>query len=211
MPTPTPTNYATSPTPTVATSPPIDASRVCHVTTATPPLTEGCGWTTSATSRLSTAATQRPLRAMSPGRTPALERHVMKPEEEGGSMGARREVNEEGKAGSRRKGKSQGDREEGGGSTCCPYFMSFRTGAAHAAPISFCFEQGSVCCPVSFHFEWGQHMLPLFLFINSGGGGQGGRARMLPSRGWSRSQQGGVQPSFEFLYSTHRRGGSQCR
>ena len=151
-----PTNYAMSPTPTAATSLPIDAPRVRHVTTATPPLIEGCGWMTSATSRLSTAAMQRPLRATSLGRTPALEHHITKPEEEGGSMGARRKANEEGKGGLRRKGKLRGDREEGGGQHLLPPFRVVSNG-------------GSVCCPISLHFEQGQHTLPPFLFISNGG------------------------------------------
>jgi hypothetical protein len=83
-------------------------------------------------------------------------------------MGARRKANGEGKGGSRRKGKSRGDREEGGGQHLLPHFSSFRTGAAHAAPVSFRFERGGMCCPVSFHFERGQRMLPPFLFVNSG-------------------------------------------
>ena len=54
-------------------------------------------------------------------------------------------------------------------------------GAALAAPVSFRFERGSVCCPVSFRFERGsvccpvslpfkrgQHTLPPFLFISNG-------------------------------------------
>ena len=151
-----PTNYAMSPMPTAATSLPIDAPCVRHVTTAAPPLIEGCGWMTSATSRLSTAATQRPLRATSLGRTPALEHHIMKPEEEGGSMGARRKANEEGKGGLRRKGKLRGDREEGGGQHLLP-------------PFRVVSNRGSVCCPISLHFEQGQHTLPPFLFISNGG------------------------------------------
>ena len=35
-----------------------------------------------------------------------------------------------------------------------PYFSSFRTGAAHTAPVSFCFERG-------------QHLLPPFLFVSN--------------------------------------------
>jgi len=110
-------------------------------------------------------------------------------------MGARRKANGEGKGGSRRKGKSRGTGRRAGGSTCCPHFVSFRTGAAYAAPflfisnggstrcprffsfrtgaalaapVSLRFERGGVCCPVSFHFERGQRMLPPFLFVNSG-------------------------------------------
>jgi hypothetical protein len=36
-----------------------------------------------------------------------------------------------------------------------PHFSSFRTGAAHAAPVSFRFERG-------------QHLLPPFLFVSNG-------------------------------------------
>jgi hypothetical protein len=70
-------------------------------------------------------------------------------------MGARRKVNGEGKEGSRRKGKPRGHREEGGGQHLLPPFRV----------VSFHFERGSVCCPISLPFEWGQHMLPLFLFL----------------------------------------------
>ena len=45
-----PTNHATSPLPTIATSPPFNGPHVCHIATTTPPLIEGCGWMTSATS-----------------------------------------------------------------------------------------------------------------------------------------------------------------
>ena len=38
-------------------------------------------------------------------------------------------------------------------------------GAALAAPVSFRFEQGSVCCPISLPFKQGQHTLPPFLFV----------------------------------------------
>ena len=56
-----------------------------------------------------------------------------------------------------------------GGSTCCPCVFSFhfeQTGGAvcgiHTAPISLSFDQGqrvSPCCPIPFHFEWGQCVL----------------------------------------------------
>ena len=70
-------------------------------------------------------------------------------------MGARRKANGEGKGGSRRKGKPQGHREEGGGQHLLP-------------PISLHFERGSTCCPVSFPFKRGQRVLPPFLFILNG-------------------------------------------
>ena len=73
------------------------------------------------------------------------------------------------------------------GSICCPHvfsfcfewgqhllplclFISFQTGAALAAPVSFLFisNRGSECCPCffSFLFERGQHLLPLCLFFS---------------------------------------------
>ena len=49
-------------------------------------------------------------------------------------------------------------------------FISFRTGAALAAPVSFHFfsNGGSTCCPhvFSFLFERGQHLLPPCLFFS---------------------------------------------
>jgi hypothetical protein len=80
---------------------------------------------------------------------------------------------------------------EGGGHSCLllPFFhCSFRTGAAHAAPVSFrffsnggstccprffsfLFERGSTCCPrvFSFCFERGRHTPSPILFVPNGG------------------------------------------
>ena len=58
-----------------------------------------------------------------------------------------------------------------GGSTCCPCFFSFQTGAACAAPISLRFVSfptgAAFAAPVSFYFQQGQHLLPPFLFVLS--------------------------------------------
>ena len=42
-----PTNHATSPSPTIATSLPFDGPCICHIPTTAPPLIKGCGRTTS--------------------------------------------------------------------------------------------------------------------------------------------------------------------
>ena len=138
MPTPTPTNYATSPMPTVATSPPIDTPRVCHVTTAAPPLIEGCGQTTFATSQLSTAATNAHITEKNT--RPRTPHHKARG---GGRVDGSKEEGE------RRRERGIEEEREAAGAQVGGW------GAALAAPVS---------C----RFKWGQHVLPPFLFVSNG-------------------------------------------
>ena len=154
MPTPTPTNYATSPMPTIATSPPIDTPHVCHVTTAAPPLIEGCGRMTSATSRLSAAATNAHSVPRHQEEHPPLNAMSRSPRRREGrwERGGRR--TEKGKGDQGGKGSCGGTGRRAGGSTCCPRFFSFRTGQR--------------VLPRFFSFRTGQRMLPRFFAFQTG-------------------------------------------
>jgi hypothetical protein len=124
---------------------------------------------------------QRPLHAMSPPTTAAdKSQRLPLPSSrdvgaEIGGVGLRRSEGdkqwseEAGEWGTRRQGKRRG-KEEARPPPSLFFHSLLRTGAALAAPISFYFVSngGSERCPrvSSFHFERGQHSLPLFLFVS---------------------------------------------
>jgi len=177
---------ATSPTPTTATSPRVDARRIRHVTPAAPPLIEGCGQTTSAMSPPSTTATPLPATAVprhvtdknARPRTPRHEaRGNMEDRWERGQMGARtnrsedeREWGREGRGGSRTNGKPRG--QGGGCSRPLPPAASLQKPARRCVgytPSHLAFQTqagAALAAPVSFRFKRGQHTLPPFLFVS---------------------------------------------